>query len=738
MSSNQMGGFYSTPAFELFRRGLQTKTIQKFRGLNVFTPVSSLTPEWAQAALNVIVGQDGSLHKFRVPQVQSPFIPGAASGPTSFFDFQQATGTRQVLGTVNTNIYKFTNNMTAVSLIDNNPLNAGIWSFAEAQNVLYGSNGQRVQKWDGTNWYAWGLPISTTTPTIVNTLATIVSFSLDAAGLGYVVGDVLNIVQAGSVNGQVTVTAIGAGGVITTISVLSLGSGYVAAAGLATTGGTGAGATITASNVAGQLSPQTGYEWSWSWKNSGATGSPINVSTAAPATAQTGSADVDKAFQLQVPYNPPDPQIDTVVWWRTVDGGGTLQRLAEVNINSGVVSFNAATIIPVLVGELYLGIIDDTPDANLDLATQAPLVNNPPIQGKYVAYGQGRVFILDLNGAPQDIIYSGYETILVGNPPECFPPNNRLRLSVGAETVSGGGVIQAGLVAFSQTGNIYMLRGQIEDIVTTSPVVFTQYLEELPWTLGCLSHFTVKSTPHGLVWLAGNKTLQLFDGYDPPQDISGPVYPILRSITPGTETQANAGYFNWLDRDWYVLTCATNGSLSNNTLIFWSFNNALEEIDIFPTSIQCDFVGVVESPTLQRQLVTAAQGRLSLVPVLSDQTGGLTQDFTINPATNAMLSAYWRSGYFGNDQPQRSEMFRYGRIATDQPPGAFKVTQVFCDDINFTMAQPLTIGPYKLKEPKFRINRRAKRCAIEINFPDQDVAASVIELQVSSIPSSDR
>lgn len=662
MSSPAQGGFFSTPAFELFRRGMETSTVKKFRGLNAYMPVTTLSSDWAIDLLNVIVGSDGALHKFRLPQVQSPFIPGSASGPNTFFDFQQANGTRQVLGTIGINIFKFTNNMTAVTLVENNPLNSGIWSFAEAQNVLYGTNGQRVRKWDGTNWYAWGLPVAPSAPVITE--------------------------QAG-----------------------------------------------------GAISPTFGYEWGWSWKNSGATGSPVNVGTVSPASAQIGAGHLNKRYQAATNVDPPDPQIDTLVWFRTIDGGGQLYRIAEVNINTGaVVTFQSSAAITSAAdgsGKFTI-IVDDSPDSALDLITIGPLINNPPLQGKFVAYGQGRVLILNLVGAPQDIIYSGYETIVIGNPPECFPPNNRLRLSVGAEQVAGGGIIHAGVVAFSQTGHMYMLRGQLEDITSTAPVVFTEYLEELPWTLGCLSHFTIQPTPHGLVWLAGDKTVQLFDGYTEPQDISYSVYPILRTITPGTEGNAVAAYFNWLERDWYCLSVAVGGSTTNNRLIFWGFNASLQEIDVWVTTIQADFVGVVSTAALQRQLVIAAQGRLSIVPVAGDTLGGITQDFTITPATNGNLAAFWRSAYFGNDQPQRSKMFRYGRIATDQPLAAWQFQYYVVDDFNHPIAQPEFIGPVKPNAGKFAINRRAKRVSVEIDFPQADAPASVTELQLSVIPSSDR
>jgi hypothetical protein len=65
-----------------------------------------------------------------------------------------------------------------------------------------------------------------------------------AAGTGYVVGDILTIVQGQASGATVRVTTIGAEGAITAVTLLTQGTGYTAASNLATTGGTGTGAEI--------------------------------------------------------------------------------------------------------------------------------------------------------------------------------------------------------------------------------------------------------------------------------------------------------------------------------------------------------------------------------------------------------------------------------------------------------------------------------------------------------------
>jgi len=120
-----------------------------------------------------------------------------------------------------------------------------------------------------------------------------------------------------------------------------------------------------------------------------------------------------------------------------------------------------------------------------------------------------------------------------------------------------------------------------------------------------------------------------------------------------------------------------------------------------------------------------------------DTTGGISNP-TINPATNGNLAAHWRSGYFGNATPQRSQMWKHSRVITDQSPNDYYQTVRLVDDEQYTVGNPRIIGPTRMTASKQGIGMRAKRCSIEINFPQRDVSSTVLELQVMSIPTSDR
>jgi hypothetical protein len=68
--------------------------------------------------------------------------------------------------------------------------------------------------------------------------------AINAAGSGYLVGDILPITGGGGTGAAVEVMAIGGGGAITSAQIKSSGANYAATIGAATSGGTGSGATF--------------------------------------------------------------------------------------------------------------------------------------------------------------------------------------------------------------------------------------------------------------------------------------------------------------------------------------------------------------------------------------------------------------------------------------------------------------------------------------------------------------
>ena len=75
-------------------------------------------------------------------------------------------------------------------------------------------------------------------------LGAVGTVTIAAQGTGYVVDEILTVVQTGASGCRLKVTTIGAGGVVTGLQVVDGGLTYETGTALATTGGSGAGLTV--------------------------------------------------------------------------------------------------------------------------------------------------------------------------------------------------------------------------------------------------------------------------------------------------------------------------------------------------------------------------------------------------------------------------------------------------------------------------------------------------------------
>jgi hypothetical protein len=734
--------FYSTPAFELFRRALTTVAVTQFRGMNSFQTQNNVQPNFALDCNNVIVSDSGGLEKFRLPVVISPNIQ-QPSGPQSFWDFQYlASGvpTRNVVANYFNSLYSLSwqpNGQFNAVLIKTDPTLAGPWSMVEANNILFMANNVVMQKWLGTgSLEQWGIFAPGGTYANSNTPGLAPSVSAEAVSFAI---DHVNVV-----NGTINVFPGSVGefdfliGTAQPIQFTVAGSALVALNGMtiALSGGpltvdfghvqflfgtvTGipnaanqAGGTLA---LAGPGALLFGHQWAYAYENS-VTG---HIGNRSALSTNTGA--IASLPQFLTATAPTDPQVDTIVWYRNLDGGGVMFRVPNPNNNGGN--------WPIAQGGLFL--LDNFPDVDLDTLTQANLINNPPPICKYLCKWQGRIIGANLLGAAQTFFWTGYEQILSGRPEESVPSNNMINLAIGAEEIAGVGAIMPGVVFWSSTGTMWMLLGALQDITQNAPVLWTDYLEEMPWTMGAYSHNTVCATPGGLVWLAQDKSVNVFNGVSAPQCISEAIVPLLASITPGTEQLAVGCYFNWQSRNWYGLIIAVNGSFTLNKIVFFALEQTTQNIDIFPTDIQADFISVLQTPNGQRMLTISQNGQLYQLPVNSMTTGGVN----LNPTETAgELPARWKSGWFGTDYPYRSKMWRQGVLIADNQ--GFSATVRYVDYRERTFRKPEVINQ-ELEDEIIELNNRAHLMSIEINFPKQDIDCAVLELHAGYIGTSDR
>jgi hypothetical protein len=449
-----------------------------------------------------------------------------------------------------------------------------------------------------------------------------------------------------------------------------------------------------------------------------------HISNGSPISAATGNLNGTLNVTLTAPAST-DPQVDSAILWSTLDGGSDFY-------------FNQQIQITPLTAPVFQ---DTTGDLNLDTSRIAPLINNPPPLGKYTAKYQGRSLVFDLPGDLQGLAYSGYEAILEGNPEESFPPNNLLHLQFGTSELRGVGACATGLVLFARSqrdklDSMYLLLGQLQDITIDAPVQLSTFLRPLPWKLGCFSRYSVQETPHGVVWLASDKTIHLFDGSNQPVSLSDSINPLLRQITPGTESNIRSAFFNYIERDWYVLSAAINNAQSANQIVILDLNpDAAQNGGIFRSDIQADEIAVIEDGANQEMLVTVSKGLINQFLATSDTTSGTSETPTY---TSGTLNAYWRSGVFGNTNPEMVKLFRWARIVRDPLQRVFSAQYRIIDETDNLQFPEL--GPIQqvAGDGRFPVNQKGRRMVMEVQFPSADGSANLVELAQNYIPLAER
>jgi hypothetical protein len=663
-----------------------SKAVKKFNGLQQYRTATAVPMDDSLDGVNVIVSGSGALEKMRVPiPLAAPLGQASNAG---MFEFQQANGTREIIVTVGTQIWRFDGDQLTPTLIDDNPLNAAVWSCITSNNILFMANGQRMLKWTGVALENWGIekpptPTSgqtwnvtgavsfTRTANQTQVTGTMVSVQGGIVAFSPLIGDVVTIAGAADAtfNGSFPIVALSpvrwtnngpnatttdgsltnvlgealldAAAVVSrlngvvSVSTPSLLAGsllagdqvVISAATDATLNGTfivesqiggvatwhqfgqdfsGATATI---QPASQNILAPGLSWRVAYGNSvtghvGTASDPVNVPAKTPGQA-------NNLYTINAVAPPSgDSQVDTLYWFRTLQGGGDYFLLKTTPLSQ-------------------LWIHDTFNDSKLTNQPLAQLINNVPPVGKYLTRWQNRIFIAGITGAPQDIAYSGYERIFLGRPEESFPPNNRLRLSVGADDVRGMGAVQQGLVAWSHSNEMFILRGAVEDIVINNPVGFSAYLDELNWNQGANSHFCIQGSPNGLIWYASDNTVQIWNAayygnVIGPKQLSENIYPLLKRVTNSVKsTAARAEWLNFVEREWFVLLLPIDGSVSPNRIAFFDMDPGESNAGIFVSDVAADAILVHEDSQGSQHLMILQSGTLKEITFQSILKNGI-------------------------------------------------------------------------------------------------------------------
>ncbi len=120
---------------------------------------------------------------------------------------------------------------------------------------------------------------------------------------------------------------------------------------------------------------------------------------------------------------------------------------------------------------------------------------------------------------------------------------------------------------------------------------------------------------------------------------------------------------------------------------------------------------------------------LSVVPQYGDVV-------TVRYTINGVFPAYWKSGYFGIEEPRRFKFFRHGQLVCHG--AGFEVKHYFVDHFNYFFEAPLETGYTEINGAKFTVSVKSALHQVYVKFPDDNIAADVLQLSDSFIPRSER
>ena len=404
----------------------------------------------------------------------------------------------------------------------------GMWKFSGAYAILDSSSNDAnvVVSWDA-----------------IGGLATV---GVTAAGLGYVVNDILTLTTGGGA-GQVRVTSTGGGGTITGLSVETVGTGYNTGGGQAVTGGTGTGATVNVTAVTSAAG--SGYAVGDTITlTTGGTGATFSVLTV------TGSGGIKTVLQTA-----PGSGYGVAVSATSTSGAGINASVSILDVGTGwIKKTGAQTFAEALfytssdksvtisgsaysyansgANSLFLADISPSPAA---LAAGSIIVQTPVhqsdldgVQGNIMAAHDGRLH-MDLQTKQSVWNFSKLD-----NPDNFTVASPDVDGNAGSKEVEFGGPI----TAFGKLNKTILCFKKREikllDFVQSgSRVDLSRYAtlvsaDDKGTTLGANNQKSVFSTPSGMVFVTADKRLALLSGVtanNEPQYLflSDPVQPIF-------------------------------------------------------------------------------------------------------------------------------------------------------------------------------------------------------------------
>lgn len=691
-------------------------TITRFLGRNALDSAANVKPNYALDGNNVIGATSGELWVARATRIlidfgQAAFTPFSSSRIVSLglLDTTASTGDApRVFMQQGGKLYfadapGYAAVTAATGVVA--PANPGRLDYAQVANVLYCSSGTFGGKFLPANkqFYQWGIAQSSAPKQVLSTtmgsitvqrtggITTVTFTSLPVPAF---VGDPILVDSDPSAPWPASFA-----GTFAVKSVAGLVITY-AQPGLPNAG------PFTRAVFTPGITAATGYQYR------GCFGSSLtgHFGTASPVTPTIGPL-AQQSPVIFSPIPPADPQIDTYALFRNLDNGGDWYLV-------GTYPLPAAGPFP-----LQVAMLDTTTDTVLESSAQTPPYDNGVSpNGKYIMASGDRVVMCGIPGQEDVVAYTGYESIPFGRPQESWPRFNQLNVGQGQCAPVGLGNCRYGTVIFCTKKVMYILNGNLSDVTTSAVTPLSFGLRELPFKVGLYSHFSVQSTPQGVIFLDDSFNLQMFDGYFPPTIIAPVLKGVLATMTPGSQDVVTSAFIPYLDRQWYILSFPANGSVTNNRTIIvdltvdgarntgaWVFDYSLDAVLDMIYADGTRHAICAQSQTLPVPADTPAAGWLTELPL----TG-------YAPGDALLPGAHYRTGYIGIqdedgiDEWAYFKLFRFIRMMTEQ---GLTVYAYLVDGDKYTFTNPL-VKKFTSDNGVYSVNTKCRACSLDIIFPD--------------------
>lgn len=696
-------------------------TISRFSGVNAYDSPMNVKPHYAQDCRNVIGDESGDLWVARLTQKLIDFTkPGPPSfGPIlslGLLDDQVGGNplrviTQQEAALVFADAPAYANPTACTGLAL--PANPGRLTYAQSASVLYFSSGKGGGKLlpGDPQVYRWGIvaPVLPVKQVASTTFLGVVSIQR-VAGVttlaftlphGALVNDPVFVDSDPSATWDASYA-----GTFKIASVVSPTAITYA------NPGPDSGPFARAVYAPG-ITATTGYQYygSFGFSKTGhwSTVGPLSVATG-PLTQQSPA--------LISPV-PPDPQDDRFALFRNFDGGGDWYLIGTYNL------------VPAGPFPMQVVMVDSTSDDTLeDQAQTPPYDNGVSPNGKYIAASVDRILMCGIPGNLNAVAFSGYDSINFGRPQESWPTFNSLAVGQGQAIPNGLGLTRYGWVIFTNNRSLFILRGTLQDVTVSAVQTPSFQLSELPFKIGCYSHYGIQQTPSGLVFLDDALKLKVFDGYWEPQSIAPVLNGFLKRITPGSQDIIASAYVEYLNRTWYILSVPLDGATSNNTTFIVDVDADQERnTGCWVTSYAIDDLVSALYRDGTRHIL-CAQSQSDVPPIVIPAAAGWLTElpllFSANDGLGEMPNAHYLTGYFGiKDEDGIDEwgfikMFRYLRETTNLP----NITVMACivDGSDYTFDNPL-VQKFDFQGTYGAINMKGRAIALDFIFPPNSADA---------------